>query len=116
MGKKSLKLSKPGSLAPLALSKEDDPLADLWPEFMMNPWITRPGSIHIKYLGGWKWSFEIPGPPTRMNKFSHSEVRAALRSWLSKLLTRMGRSLSYETGKPPSSSPPDFLSENPKEG
>ncbi len=116
IGKKSLKLSKPGVVASnLTLSKEKDPLEDLWPEFMMNPWITTPGTIRIKYLGDWKWSFEVPGPSVSMEKHSHSEVRATLRSWLSKLLTQMGRSLSYETGKPPSSSSADFLSDSPKD-
>src|SRR5882672_7162512 len=46
IGKKSLKLNKPGTLtSSLVSSKEMDPLADLWPEFMLNPWITTPGSI-----------------------------------------------------------------------
>jgi hypothetical protein len=113
MGKKTPKLGKTGILSHLA--KEEDPLADLWPEFMMNPWITTPGSLKVKYLGDWKWSFEVPGPTTNMEKLSQSEQRATLRAWLSKLLAKMGRSLSYETGKPPSSSAPETLPDTPPE-
>ena len=108
LGKKSLKLNKPGTItSSLVSGQEEDPLADLWPEFIMNPWITTPRSIRVKYLGDWKWSFEVPGPPETTDRVSHSELRATLRSWLSKLLIRMGRSLSFETGKPPSESQPD---------
>jgi hypothetical protein len=107
MGKKTPKLGKTAILSHLDPAKEEDPLADLWPEFMMNPWITTPGSLKVKYLGDWKWSFEVPGPTTNMETLTQSEQRASLRSWLSKLLARMGRSLSYETGKPPSSSTPE---------
>jgi ParB family chromosome partitioning protein len=108
LGKKSLKLNKPGVVTTSLVSrKEEDPLEDLWPEFVANPWITTPGSIRVKYLGDWKWSFEVPGPPPETGRQSHSELRTTLRSWLSKLLTRMGRSLSFETGKPPSPGTPD---------
>jgi ParB family chromosome partitioning protein len=116
MGKKTPKMGKPGGAAPsLQISKEADPLADLWPEFMMNPWITTPGSLKVKYLGDWKWSFEVPGPTANLDRLSQSELRATVRSWFSKLLARMGRSLSYETGKPPSSSAPETSPDAPRE-
>src|SRR5262249_2377205 len=89
LGKKSLKLNKPGSIASnLASGKEEDPLADLWPEFMMNPWITTPGTFRVKYLGDWKWSFELPGPKVDMGRAHQDEIRATIRTWLAKLLTR----------------------------
>jgi len=83
--------------------REEDPLEDLWPEFMMNPWITTPGSIKVKYLGDWKWSFEVPGPKiTDENVSSLEERKTTVRAWLAKLLTRMGRSLDYAAEKPSS--------------
>src|SRR6266446_1877750 len=55
LGKKSLKLNKPGTItSSLVNGQEEDPLADLWPEFAMNPWITTPRSIRVKYIGNWK--------------------------------------------------------------
>src|SRR5882672_10548310 len=109
LGKKTPKLNKPGTItSSLVASKEQDPLVDLWPEFMLNPWITTPGSIRVKYLGDWKWSFEVPGPNVNPDRLSPSELRATLRSGLSKLLARMGRSLSYETGRPPAPASPEI--------
>jgi ParB family chromosome partitioning protein len=103
LGKKSLKMTKPGvvSTAIKGSSAANDPLADLWPEFMVNPWITTPGSIRVKYLGNWSWSFEVPGPKVEGENLTPSTTKATLRSWLAQLLTRMGKSLSYETGSPP---------------
>ena len=75
---------------------EADPLADFWTEFMMNPWIATPGSIRVRYLGDWKWSFEVPGPHSEDENLTPFATKAALRSWLGQLLTRMGKSLSYE--------------------
>jgi ParB family chromosome partitioning protein len=94
LGKKSLKLNKPGTLSTPPSIGEDDPLADFWPEFMMNPWLAAPGTIRVRYLGNWKWSFEIPGPTLEGVSPSASELRSTLKSWLGQLLTRMGRSLS----------------------
>jgi hypothetical protein len=112
--KRPPKLGKPGGAVPsLQVQREEDPLADLWPEFMQNPWITTPGTLTVKYLGDWKWSFEVPGPTANLEQLSHSELRATVRSWFSKLLGRMGRSLSYETGKPPSSSAPEAIPDTP---
>jgi ParB family chromosome partitioning protein len=104
LGKKSLKMNKPGIVSTrVSGSREgDDPLADLWPEFMMNPWIAVPGSIRVRYMGDWKWSFEIPGPAGGASNVAPSEIKETLRSWLAQLFSRIGRSLSYETGKPPS--------------
>ncbi len=101
LGKKSLKLNKPGVVTSnLVSSKEKDPLEDLWPEFVMNPWITTPGTLRVKYLGDWKWSFELPGPPSEIDRLSPSEQQSTLRAWLSKLLGRMSKSLGYDSGKP----------------
>jgi len=107
IGKKSLKMNKPGVVSTNSLGgkTEEDPLSDLWPEFMMNPWIATPGSVRVRYLGDWKWSFEVPGPARESENSSISELKMNLRSWLSQLLTRMGKSLSYEAGSPPS--PPE---------
>jgi ParB/RepB/Spo0J family partition protein len=109
IGKKSLKMTKPGVVSTKVKAgiQEEDPLADLWPELMMNPWIATPGSIHIRYLGDWKWSFEIPGPPLDPERASISEQKTAVRSWLSKLLNRLGRSLSFESGRPPPTASPE---------
>jgi ParB family chromosome partitioning protein len=116
LGKKTPKLNKPGTItSSLVASKEKDPLVDLWPEFMLNPWITTPGSIRVKYLGDWKWSFEVPGPNVNPDQLTASELRATLRSWLSKLLYRMGRSLSYETGRPPAPGSPEIPETPPEE-
>jgi ParB family transcriptional regulator, chromosome partitioning protein len=103
LGKKSLKMNKPGvvSTAALTAKDEEDPMADFWPEFVMNPWIGPPGTIQVHYLGNWKWSFELPGPQIDAQRTPASEVKATLRSWLSQLLTRMGRSLSYDAGNSP---------------
>jgi ParB family chromosome partitioning protein len=103
LGKKSLKMNKPGvvSTAIKGGGTEKDPLEDLWPEFMMNPWIATPGSIRIRYLGDRRWSFEIPGPKNEGANQSPSATKATLRAWLAQLLTRMGRSLAYEAGQPP---------------
>jgi len=111
LGKKTPKIGKSGVMS-LGNVKEEDPLADLWPEFMRNPWITTPGTLKVKYLGDWKWSFEVPGPGADLEKLPHSEARSALRSWLSKLLARMGRSLSYETGKPSTANAPESSQES----
>jgi ParB/RepB/Spo0J family partition protein len=81
-----------------------DPLAELWPEFMSNPWITTPGAIKVKYLGNWKWSFEVPGPETVSENLPAYEAKLAVRAWLSKLFTRMGRSLAFEKDAPASTS------------
>src|SRR5262249_43251344 len=89
LGKKSLQLNKPGTMTSNLALGEEDPLADLWPDFILNPWITTPGSLRVKYLGDWKWSFEIPGPPEDLEKLNPSELRSTLRAWLSKLLSRM---------------------------
>lgn len=105
-GKKSLKIAKPGVVSTGVADGEktmEDPLADLWPEFVMNPWITTPGTLRVRYLGDWRWSFEVPGPQADTTHMSVSELRLLVRAWLSKLLTRMARSLGYETGSPPSS-------------
>jgi ParB family chromosome partitioning protein len=100
LGKKSLKLNKPGVVGSnIPAMKEDDPLADLWPEFIMNPWITTPGAIRVKYLGDWKWSFEVPGPPLDSDPTSPAEQKTTVRSWLAKILTKMGKSLAYESAK-----------------
>ncbi len=112
LGKKSLKLNKPGTISNHPTGKEMDPLADLWPEFMMNPWITTPGSIRVKYLGDWKWLFEVPGPKWGDEKASASDLKDSLRSWLSKLLIRMGRSLSYDSGRPTSGSGTETLDDS----
>ncbi len=90
---------------PNVLKQMRDPLADLWPEFTTNPWITEPGSIKVKYLGNWKWSFEIPGPEVSSDKLSELELKVSLRSWLSKLLTRMGRSLAFSQETPTTTTP-----------
>jgi ParB family chromosome partitioning protein len=108
IGKKSLKMNKPGVISTNLLGgkPEEDPLADLWPEFMMNPWVATPGTIRVRYLGDWKWSFEVPGPARESDNTSISELRMNLRSWLAQLLTRMGKSLTYEAGNPPLLPPP----------
>lgn len=93
-GKKNLKLNAPGTLAPSATKAFEDPLAELWPEFMSNPWITTPGTIKVKYLGNERWSFEVPGPDVSVEDLAPLEAKAALRSWLSRLLGRMSRSLA----------------------
>ena len=113
IGKKSLKMNKPGVISThLSGGKpEEDPLADLWPEFMMNPWIATPGTVRVRYLGGWRWSFELPGPEESTHS-SLVEMKSALRSWLAQLLARMGRSLSYEAGNPPT--PPDYKAKSDK--
>jgi ParB family transcriptional regulator, chromosome partitioning protein len=110
LGKKRLKLNKPGvvSTALPDAKTADDPLAELWPEFIMNPWITTPGTLRVRYLGNWRWSFEVPGPPVDPDRAPCSEMKSSVRTWLAKLLARMGRSLSYEGGTSPSSEhPPD---------
>src|SRR5437016_1368588 len=49
LGKKSLKMNKPGVISThLPGSMEKDPLADLWPEFIMNPWLATPGSLKVR--------------------------------------------------------------------
>jgi len=102
LGKKSLKMNKPGVVSTAAnIKSKDDPLSDLWPEFMINPWITTPGSIRVKYLGDWRWSFEVPGPKLEGEALTSSIAKATIRSWLAQLLTRMGKSLSYEAGSLP---------------
>jgi len=107
IGKKTAKLNKPGAIVSnLASNREEDPLADLWPDFMMNPWITTPGTMKVKYLGDWKWSFEIQEPEGGLERLSEVDRRASIRAWLSKILVRMGRSLSFESGKAPSASVP----------
>ncbi len=108
MGKTNLKLNQPGTLSAQAAAESlQDPLSELWPEFMSNPWITTPGSIRVKYLGNWKWSFEVPGPDTDLSNQSAFETKAALKAWLSKLLGRMGRSLaSSESPAPAQKTPP----------
>jgi ParB family chromosome partitioning protein len=95
-GKKSLKMNKPGVLSTHVSEKSmtEDPLADLWPDFIMNPWIAPPGTFRVRYLGNWKWSFEVPGPALESGKTSHTERKSAARTWLADLLIRMGRSLS----------------------
>ncbi len=106
LGKKSLKLNKPGVVtSSLIPGKEEDPLEDLWPEFVMNPWIGTPGSFRVRYLGDWKWSFEVPGPNIDTGRTPPAELKSALRTWLAKILTRMGKSLSYENSKPHTSGP-----------
>lgn len=107
IGRKSLKMSRPGVVSTNLLGGkiEQDPLADLWPSFMMNPWLGTPGTVCVRYLGDWRWSFEIPGP-ANASSIPPAELKSSVRSWLAQLLTRMGRSLSYETGKPPTSAPP----------
>jgi ParB/RepB/Spo0J family partition protein len=94
LGKKSLKMNKPGVVSTHIPGgkAEDDPLADLWPEFMLNPWIASPGSIRVRYLGGWKWSFEVPGPSLEAARSSPSEMKATLRVWLANILNKMSRS------------------------
>ena len=108
IGKKSLKLNKPGVVTTHLLGgkTEEDPLADLWPEFMMNPWLAAPGSIQVRYLGDWKWSFEIPGPEREPDNLSISEVKLKLKTWLAELLTRMGKSLAYESRNRKTPPPP----------
>jgi ParB-like chromosome segregation protein Spo0J len=95
-GKKSLKMNKPGVLASSVSAKnsEEDPLKDFWPDFEMNPWIASPGSFHVRYLGNWRWSFEVPGPAFDKGKPSVAEKKSIVRSWLGELLIRIGRSLS----------------------
>jgi ParB family chromosome partitioning protein len=100
LGKKSLKMTKPGVVSTRILVDKagDDPLADLWPNFILNPWVSSPGSIQVRYLGNWRWSFEVPGPSPETISLSPIELKTTVRAWLGNLLTRMGRSLSYETG------------------
>lgn len=107
-GKKNLKLNKPGAVSTSSYQELlNDPLGDLWPEFTSNPWITAPGTIKVKYLGNHKWSFELPGPDTSQDDdLSSYETKIALKAWLSKLFTRMGRSLSSEPGASPVSPKP----------
>jgi ParB/RepB/Spo0J family partition protein len=108
LGKKSLKMNKPGVVSTSVLGDKTllDPLADLWSEFMLNPWIATPGSIRVRYLGDWRWSFEVSGPEIKAENLTSSTTKATLRTHLSELLIRMGRSLSYEAGKPPSPKSP----------
>ena len=95
LGKKSLKMTRPGVVSTQVPESKDDPLEDLWPDFMMNPWIAAPGSVRVRYLGDWKWSFEIPGPELGEKKnFPRRTKIQAPFAWLAQLLTRMGRSLS----------------------
>jgi len=102
LGKKSMVINKPGVVTSLIQAgKEVDPLQELWPEFLMNPWITAPGTIRVKYLGDWKWSFELPGPKRTEDPATASELKQSLRTWLSTLLIRMGRSLSYDAPPTP---------------
>jgi len=77
LGKRSLRLNKPGVITSNNLGGQPitDPLADLWPEFILNPWITTPGSIRVRYLGDWKWSFEVPGPPPDPEKDTEPEIK-----------------------------------------
>lgn len=103
-GKKSLRLSKPGIVSTQAADALifDDPLADLWPDFVKNPWITTPGTIRVKYLGQSRWSFEVPGPPIHDDQDPFSpETKTHIRTWLSKLLSRMGKSIGYKPMPPP---------------
>ena len=56
----------------------------------------------MRYLGGWKWAFEVPGPPIDKQRSPADDLKATVRSWLGLLLSRMGRSLNYDTsGTPP---------------
>jgi len=114
IGKKSLKMNKPGVVSTNSLGGKAkvDPLADLWPELMMNPWIATPGSVRVRYLGDWRWSFELPGPAEESAHSSLTELKTMLRSWLAQLLARLGRSLSYEAGNPPA--PPDSTNKSDK--
>src|SRR5438132_2816885 len=76
LGKKVPKTGKAGViLSNVNAVKGEDPLSDLWPEFMQNPWITEPGSLKVKYLGDWKWSFEVPGPEADFAQLPPSEPR-----------------------------------------
>jgi ParB family chromosome partitioning protein len=95
-GKKSLKMNKPGVLSSTlpGTAAEPDPLADLWPDFVMNPWIAAPGSFRVRYLGNWHWSFEIPGPVMDQESLQPAELKRSLRTWLAEFFTRMSRSLS----------------------
>ena len=113
-GKKSLKMSKPGvvSTSVLGMKPGQDPLADLWPEIIMNPWIAAPGTIQVRYLGNWRWSFDVPGPDNKGENLSPSAAKSALRNFLSELLTRMGRSLSYEAGRPATPETSEIPTEN----
>lgn len=93
-GKKNMTLGQSGTLAPSASKALEDPLADLWPEFTSNPWITTPGSIKVKYMGNHRWSFEVPGPEGMLEDAAPQETKAQIKAWLAKLFTRMSRSIS----------------------
>ena len=91
----------------------DDLLAELWPEFSKNPWITTPGNLEIRYLGDWRWAFEIRNPALDMAaRPALSDLRNRLREELGQILIRMGRSLSFDTRPAGVYSNPDvFLQE-----
>jgi len=108
------KADAPAALLPDArqpASGDADPLAELWPDFIMNPWVAMPGILRVRYLGGWRWSFEVPGMRPEIAGLSPAEGRVQLRAQLGKLLIRMGRSLSSDGWPmPPASRIPDDLS------
>ncbi len=94
-----------GEATAASIREASDPLVEIWPAFTSNPWITKPGLIKVKYLGNWRWSFEIPGPEFTPGKTLPSDTKAAVRAWLSKILGRMSKSLAFQNETPAEQSP-----------
>jgi ParB family chromosome partitioning protein len=87
-------------LADVSKKSREDPLAGVWPEFLLNPWLRSERPIKVKYLGELRWSFDLPGPKWPSASSAEPESQNRLRKALGDLLIRMGRSISYGDSSP----------------